>query len=218
MSVGHNEQDTTAEWHELVLKLNGVVGAPTRTQAQWKQRLQEWRYTLNMKHRLLVVDANATGGGQATAKPLKDFEARAIAVFNPVTTTGNPQLLVEAGIMQPFQLPAPIVVEAIVDKNVWEMVDEAHTETEQVQAINSSSPAAPQAPKHRKKNHANTVGEDKFDRTLRRIEEIENRRAQEAREERRENQQVILQAVNSFSDAMNNLAHAVMSNRQSNDQ
>ena len=75
--------------------------------------------------RLLVAEANATGGGQAKAKPLKDFEARAVQLFNPIATTGNPELLVEAGIDETFQVASEFLVDAAVDNTIYEVADDS---------------------------------------------------------------------------------------------
>lgn len=105
MTKTHNEQVQLVEWNSLVNALNSVVGAPSLSKEIWQKRFQDWRYRVLEKHRAVVLDANATGGGLAKAKPLKDVEKRALALFNPITTTGDPSLLIEAGIDQVFVIP-----------------------------------------------------------------------------------------------------------------
>lgn len=105
MNQRHNEQILAAEWTELVNDLNSVDGAPNLPKHTWQNRLQDWRYQLNQKSRKIVVEANMTGGGPSRAKELKDYEKRAVQLFNPITSTGNPELLNEAGISDLFFIP-----------------------------------------------------------------------------------------------------------------
>ena len=221
MNPKHNETDVAAEWRELADSLNSIVSAPSRAPEVWKQRLQEWRYTLNMKHRLLVVDANATGGGQPTAKPLKDFEQRALSVFSPVVTTGNPRVLTEAGIDEQFCIPEQCIVNALVDHSVYDVIE---TESANNVAVDEEGETVPSThrtvnptKKSKRVRSQKAAENDNLERVLERLEKLENQRATEAREERIENRQMILQVANSFSESMNALAQAILSSRRSSD-
>lgn len=104
----HNEQIQADEWDQLVQQLNCISGAPSLPKEAWQSRFKYWRYDLLDKQRKIVLEANATGGGKSNAKPLRDYEKRALSTFNPVTTTGNPKLTLEAGIEQEFVIPVEL--------------------------------------------------------------------------------------------------------------
>lgn len=106
-------------------QLNAVVASPTLTKGNWQQRLQDWRYSLNNKHRKHVLEANITGGGQSSLKPLKDYEKRALQLFNPITNTGNTDLLIEGGITEEFIVPREFIIEETVDEPIEELIEDS---------------------------------------------------------------------------------------------
>lgn len=130
-----------AEWDDLISKLNSVPLSPTLSKQTWQKRLQDWRYALNHKHRKLVLEANMTGGGPSSLKDLKDFEKRAVQVFNPITNTGNPELTREAGIDESFEIPAEYIIEeTITDCNLGETAPNGIFETPSNVAMSLSNP------------------------------------------------------------------------------
>ena len=99
------------------------------------------------------MEANSTGGGSATAQPLKDYELRALQLFNCTTTTGNRSLLIEAGISRQFIVPEEFQHQPISSENVArnenddqfdvEYLDEASNEINVPSIANNSSSTRP---------------------------------------------------------------------------
>lgn len=108
LSNKYDENELAEDWHSLVVLLNAVPGGPILDQKSWHIRLQDWRHKLNGKGRALCIDANSTGGGETKAKPLRDYELRAVNLFNATSTTGNQKLLTEAGMSKEFQIPTEL--------------------------------------------------------------------------------------------------------------
>ena len=110
-------------------------------------------------------------------------------------------------------MPSEFLVDDVVDNTIYEDFDDSSDAQQPVAGPVLVTPKASHQPgnpsKRRKKNHEN----DRFDRALDRLVRLESKRAEEAREERRENQQLLLQVANSFADALNNLASAIVSKR-----
>jgi hypothetical protein len=64
----------------------------------------DWKSQVKRKSRLLDLDKNKTGGGQAEAKPLSDLEERLIGLIGKVVVSGTPDLP-EAGVV--MEMPDP---------------------------------------------------------------------------------------------------------------
>ena len=115
-------------------------------------------------------------------------------------------------------LRSEFLVDAVVDDTIYEVVDASSDAQQPVAGPVLVTPKASHQPgnpsKRRKKNHENNAQNDRFDRALNRLERLESKRAEETREERRKNQQMLLQVANSFADALNNLASAIVSKHQ----
>lgn len=226
----HNEQILADEWDELVAELNCIIGAPSLPKDTWQSRFKYWRYDLLDKQRKIVLEANATGGGKSTAKPLKDFEKRALSLFNPVTTTGNPMLLSEAGIEQQFVIPPQIYV--VDDVANEEVIDHSSSNPNFLQGNDSSgleniSPQSPPPLIKRKSNTQNGSSNkrQRFSQTelfLQKMEEIEQKKAEQKQErELRETERqeastaAIVRVLGDFAQSINNLATAVVMNQSS---
>lgn len=149
MSSGYDEQALANDWAELVELLNAVPGGPNLTKVVWQNRFQEWRYSLNAKQKKLVAEANSTGGGPPTAKPLKEHEERALEVFGSTANTGDPALLQEAGIVRLFRIPtgmqpvANAVIEEIVEVVPVETLDEAFRDENVIPSPNPNQQVDP---------------------------------------------------------------------------
>lgn len=122
LSVSHNEVINANEWDELTELLNSMSGSAPLSKIQWDARLTDWRHKLNARHRKLIIEANSTGGGPPNnnSKQLKDYELRAIGLFNATPNTGNRQLLMEAGIDQQFQVPQNLLPPEPQEEEVFE--------------------------------------------------------------------------------------------------
>lgn len=229
MSKKHDELEFASEWQQLIDILNTVPGAPTLTKTVWQHRLQEWRYTLNGKHRKLVIEANATGGGSSTVRPLKDYEKRALQIFGETVNTGDPDLLVEAGIARAFHIPVEIE-EVIIDPPNPTDEDLTNNDTAHVNLHASASfggrpmkrPASVKRFRSlntpaRQSKRFRVEQPDRDDRlllVLSKIEEIEAKKA----EERAQMNTAMIQSFNAMAAAMNNMATAVSRMYQSLDE
>lgn len=210
LNAKHNELILEQEWDDLVSLLNAVPLAPVLDKTTWNNRLQDWRYNLNQKHRKMVIEVNSTGGGAMSSKPLKDFEQRALTLFNKTCTTGNPYLLKEAGIKREFQLPLEddIIVQVIEENESGALnvvqdssVQASASKIKKRSSANLLDDLAPATKKRSKRSSTTQL-------VLDRIERIEQERA----DRQAEFMGKVCSSIESFSSAINNLAQAIVTN------
>ncbi|XP_020716956.1 uncharacterized protein LOC105665344 [Ceratitis capitata] len=74
-------------WKQLTEELNSCRG-PTRSTAKWKETLGVWKSQLRIRARRLKMSQRLTGG-KPNAKPLSDFEEKALATFTSAAVDGE---------------------------------------------------------------------------------------------------------------------------------
>lgn len=203
--------------------LNAVPGGPILQRKDWNSRLQDWRHSLNKKQRKCIVEHNSTGGGSSNAAPLKDYELRALHLFNSTTVTGNRELLIEAGISREFKIPedlqdhsrseavSPMVEEYIIDENNQSNSQDNHHQLQPVPLSASSSRSRSKRPR-RQRSRSRSAHRPNVEMYLEKIEQIEQKKteAQKALVEG------VCSSINNFAGAIAALAEAISADRNNN--
>lgn len=218
LSVKHDELVNEEEWSALLEQLNSVPGGPVLSKQHWNARLQDWRHSLNKKYRKIIVDVNSTGGGPSTAKPLKDYELRALNIFNATTTTGNRDLLIEAGISRQFQLPEEPLDHssdlAAAQSHEEHITDENTDSNRQATNVRHSTASVEvgrsrSRRQRRERSRSPSSNSSNVAKYLSKIEEMEQRKS----ESQRELVQEVCSSINNFAGAISALAEAISFNQ-----
>ncbi|KAF5291603.1 hypothetical protein FQA39_LY14325 [Lamprigera yunnana] len=95
-------------WENLAIELNAVDTGPSMTAQQWQKRFTDWKNCTRQKYRKLLEEKKRTRGGHLVDIKLSPLEDRGLAVWDKVTVTGTPKVVVTGGLQEIKEAPSEV--------------------------------------------------------------------------------------------------------------